>query len=261
MGVAKIYPGSNQDCITKLDEASASVIYADMIYEDKNFEWIRKYWSVLKQGGVFIVQTDYHSVAEVKLFLDAMENSEFFNWLIYKQEWGGTPRVGFPQKHDDILIYCKGSKENVYWDKSKIQIPKVTAGTKLDKKGTGLKTPCSVFDDLGNFSTISKERIKNPDGKNIRWQKPEKLMYRLLAPFVRQGDLVVDPFMGTGTTGVVALELGCDFVGIEMDMDVFLIAKERLKKWIPERMGNINITGANMPKDERKMKSGITNHV
>ena len=205
----------------------ANLIYADMIYENLNFDWVDHYWNMLDENGIFIIQTDYHTVAQMKIYMDNLAvKSNFVSWVIYKQEWGGVPKKGFPHKHDDILIYSKGN--NFKWHGDRIQIPKVTAGTKFDKKGTGLKTPCSVFDDLGNFSTMSKERIKNGNGKNIQWQKPLKLLRRLMYPFLDKGDLVLDPFCGTATSGVVALEIGCEYVGIENNPAVFQIAKERL---------------------------------
>jgi len=207
------------------EPAVFDLIYADMIYENLDFEWISTYWSRVKLDGIFIVQTDYHSVAEVKLFMDNLPYATFVNWLIYKQEWGGVPRNRFPQKHDDILIYCRGNNWKFYPER--IQIPKVTAGTSLDKKGTGLKTPCSVFDDLGNFHTTSKERIKL-DGHNIQWQKPLKLMDRLLLPFTDIDDWVCDPFMGSGTTGEWCKRNNRNFIGIEENKEVFEIAKNRI---------------------------------
>lgn len=208
-------------------DKKADLIYADCMYMELNFDWITKYWEVLKSNGIFQVQTDYHTVAQIKIFMDNLTDSNFVNWLIYKQEWGGTPRKGFPQKHDDILVYSKG--KDFYWDKLPIEIPKKTAGTKFDKKGTGLKTPCSVFDDLGNFSTMSKERIKNPEtGKNIEWQKSMALMNRLLLPFTVEGDLIIDPFLGSGTTAEWCKNNNRNCIGIEMDVNKFNIAKERI---------------------------------
>jgi len=204
----------------------ANLIYADMIYENTDMSWIYKYWDYLANNGVFIVQTDYHTAARVKIILDNLYNSVFINEVIYKQEWGGVPKKGFPIKHDNIYIYSNGDDWKWYGDR--IQIPKKTAGTAFDKKGTGKKTPCSVFDDLGNFSTMDKERIKNADGKNQQWQKPLKLMRRLMLPFLDAGDLVIDPFMGVGSSGVVAKEIGCYYIGIENDPEVFELARKNL---------------------------------
>ena len=59
---------------------------------------------------------------------------------------------------------------------------------------------------------------------------PTELVETVLSNFAKKGETVLDPFMGTGTTGVVAKELGMDFVGIELDGDYFNIAKERINK-------------------------------
>lgn len=222
----------NQDNLDFYCEPNyVDLIYADMLYENDDFSWVSLYWGFLKENGIFIVQTDYHTVAELFLELQSLKNSHFVNWLIYKQEWGGVPKKGFPQKHDDILIFSKG--KHFEWYPNRIQIAKATAGTAFDKKGTGLKTPCSVFDDLGNFSTVSKERIKKGN-KNIQWQKPLKLMDRLLLPFTDAGDIILDPFMGSGTTGEWCIRNNRDFIGIEKDKKVYSIAEERLNKVVKE---------------------------
>jgi site-specific DNA-methyltransferase (adenine-specific) len=203
----------------------ADLIYADTIYEDKDLWWVNSAVLSLKKDGVIIVQTDYHSVAQYKLKLEEY-GLKFVNWCIYKQEWGGTSKRFFSRKHDDILIYANGA--DYKFRAERVQIPKATAGTAFDKKGTGMKTPCDVFDDLGNFSTMSKERVKGPDGKNIKWQKPLKLMNRLLLPFSDEGDMVLDPFLGSGTTAVWCKQNNRSCVGIEHNPNVFKIAQERV---------------------------------
>jgi hypothetical protein len=224
-----LFLDDNVDVMEDLSTANTKVdlIYADCIYEDKGLGWAEYALDLLKDDGIFMVQTDYHTVVDYYLCL--APTLTFVNWLIYKQEWGGVPRNRFAQKHDDILVFCNGY--NWKWHGDRIQIPKATAGTKLDKKGTGLKTPCSVFDDLGNFSTIAVERVKyfTEDGyHNIKWQKPLKLMDRLLLPFTDEGDTILDPFMGSGTTGVWCAMNNRNFIGIEIDKDVYEIAKERI---------------------------------
>ena len=85
-----------------------------------------------------------------------------------------------------------------------------------------------MFYDLGNFSTMSKERIKKNDGHNIQWQKSLKLMNRLCLPFTDVDDLIVDPFMGSGSLGEWAIKNNRNYVGIEYDKIVFELAKQRL---------------------------------
>ena len=207
------------------------LIYADCIYENTNFRWVYRSLRLLKPNGIFIVQTDHHTVSDYYNLLSIREGLTFVNWAIYKQEWGGVSKRYFPRKHDDILIFAKGNDYKFHYDR--VMIPKATAGTALDKRGDGLKIPCDVFDDLGNFHTMSKERVKGKDGKNIQWQKPLKLMERLLAPFTDERDVVLDPFMGTGTTGVWCARNNRKFIGVEIVNEIFATAHNRLSKEMP----------------------------
>jgi site-specific DNA-methyltransferase (adenine-specific) len=202
--------------------------YADMIYEDANFQpWVNLSIDLLKDNGIFMVQTDHHTVAEMKVYLDSkLGKKNFINACIYLNEWGGTPKKGFPKKYDTILIYSKGS--NWKWFGDRIQIPKVTAGTKFDKKGTGLKTPCDVFYDHASFSTMSKERIKTEDNHNVEWQKPYWLMDRLLAPFTDPGDWILEPFGGTFSACRWAKMNDRNAVGIELDPEKFRIGERAI---------------------------------
>lgn len=198
-------------------------IYADMIYEELNLEWLWYAVALLERDGIIVVQTDYHTVSRVKEVLDL--KLQFVNWCIYLNEWGGTPTNRFAQKHDDILIYCNGNDWK--WNKEPIQIPKVTAGTAFDKKGTGMKTPCSVFYDHASFSTMSSERVKLGE-HNIQWQKPEWLMERIMLPFTSEGDTVLDIFAGSMTLGVVCKKYNRGYVGIELNKEVYALGAKRL---------------------------------
>lgn len=216
----------NQDNMTEYrPNRKFDLIFADCIYENMDLDWVYYYWKMLKENSIFIVMTDYHTVAEYKILLDKL--GVLVNWCIYINDWGGTSRKGFPKKHDDILIYCNG--DDFYWDKTEIEIPKATAGTKFDKKGTGLKTPCDVFYDHASFSTMAKERVKTEDGHNIQWQKPQWLMDRLVRPFTKEGDFVADPFMGSGSLGVWCKQNNRNYVGIENNPEVYQLAKERIE--------------------------------
>ena len=155
-----------------------------MIYDNHNLDWLWDAELLLKNSGIMIVQTDYHTLKDVLVEMgEIFGDYNFVNHCIYINDWGGVPKKGFPQKHDDILIFSKG--RNWKWNKDVVQISKKTAGTVFDKKGTGLKTSPNVFYDHVSFSTVSNERIKM-NGKNIQWQKPLWLMDRLVAPFTSE---------------------------------------------------------------------------
>ena len=61
-------------------------------------------------------------------------------------------------------------------------------------------------------------------------QKPINLMKRLLLDFTNQGDTILDPFMGSGTTGVACVQTGRNFIGIEIDPTYFAIAERRIQE-------------------------------
>ena len=75
-----------------------------------------------------------------------------------------------------------------------------------------------------------KERIKKNGKKIHSTQKPESLLHRIILASTNKGDAIFDPFLGTGTTAVVAKKLGREYYGIEKDKKYFLAARERINK-------------------------------
>lgn len=211
-----------------------NLIYADMMYDEFDFSWINLCRDLLADDGSIFVQTDYRSVAELKIYMDSLFGKEnFVNWIIWPYDWGGRSRNRFARKHDDILWYSKTRTYKFYGER--VSIPKITAsGVGFNPSGRDTKIPTDVWSDIGNFHTMSLERIKDNDGKNIHWQKPLRLMDRIILATTDEGDCVVDPFMGTGSTGVSALNLGRFFLGIELDEEIFEVARKRIEDiaWI-----------------------------
>jgi DNA modification methylase len=79
---------------------------------------------------------------------------------------------------------------------------------------------------------MGKERIKNPAHPT---QKPVKVLNHLIRLATNSGDLVFDPFMGVGSTGVAALQLNRRFLGIEIDPAYFRAAEKRIAAITPEQ--------------------------
>ena len=80
------------------------------------------------------------------------------------------------------------------------------------------------------------ERLKDENGaKAHSTQKPEALLHRVLLSSTNPGDVVLDPFFGTGTTGAVAKRLGRRFIGIERDPDYVRVARRRIDAVVPRR--------------------------
>jgi modification methylase len=90
-----------------------------------------------------------------------------------------------------------------------------------------------------------EERLKDTEGKKAHpTQKPEALLHRVLLSASRPGDLVLDPFFGTGTTGAAARRLGRRFVGIERDETYAALAEERIAAVTPASPEDLAVMGS-----------------
>ena len=76
-----------------------------------------------------------------------------------------------------------------------------------------------------------KERLRGDDGRALHpTQKPEEMLKRIILASSQEGDIVLDPFVGSGTTTYVAKKYGRRWIGIEQDKEYVKIAKRRMKK-------------------------------
>lgn len=212
------------DCLTisqKLHDVD--LIYADILYDEPPSEVVLwSFVSCLRSSGALWIQTDYRSVAKVKDTLDHHLDLEFINWCIWNYDWGGRPKDAFGRKHDDLLYYAKVGGKRTFNAKA-VAVPKTVMMCSTKK----WKIPTDVWTDIGNFYTTDNERIK-VGGKNIKWQKPKRLLERIILACTNKNDLVFEPYLGTGTACVVAKELGRDYVGCDTNKVLVKIAKKRL---------------------------------
>jgi len=220
----KTFLGDNKILINKIAHLS-DLVYGDCIYENKDLSWAGQYWTKLAPGGVFIIQTDWHTQHLYRIYMENTLGANFVNHLVWKNEWGNHPKKKFHQCYDDIMIFSKGKNYKFYPER--IQVPKATINKKLNPSGRLTKNATAWVDDI-SLTTTSKERIKLPSGKNIRWQKPQKLYDRIILPFTDEGDLILDPFMGSGSLEKWCVRNNRNCIGMESDEEVYKIAAESL---------------------------------
>lgn len=224
----KLIHGHNLEVKLDTEMNSADVIYCDVIYDDEPaYDVILRYKEYLKPGGLFIIQTDWHTVFEYGLLLSiAQDDFSFVNHLVWKNEWGNHPKDRFHQCFDDILVFSKtGTKHKFYPER--VQVQKVTLTKGLNPSGRTTKTATAWIDGI-TLTTTARERIKTSDGHLIKWQKPLKLFDRILLPFTDENDLIIDPFMGSGTVAEWCKQNHRNYIGIELDDEVYNIAKQRV---------------------------------
>ncbi len=121
---------------------------------------------------------------------------------------------------EDILWYVVDEREHTF-NKISSSILKKTKGMDL-KNGNACRALSNVWTDIPPLVPWSRERVAHPT------QKPLFLMDRIIRVFSNEGDTVLDPFLGSGTTAVACGRLNRDCVGFESDPGYFRICEERL---------------------------------
>jgi site-specific DNA-methyltransferase (adenine-specific) len=182
---------------------------------------IREVHRVLAPEGSLYLHVDWRTVHHVRLLLDEVFGAErFLNELVWAYDYGGRARDRWPRKHDTILWYAKGDRW--HFDREAIdRIPYLAPGLVGPEKAARGKLPTDVW-----WMTIvppaSAERTGYPT------QKPVRLLERIVAASSRPGDLVLDPYAGSGTTGVAAERLGRRWLLIDRNPVAVEIARARL---------------------------------
>ena len=203
------------------------VVFADYVYENLNFEWASKYFKMLKEGGVMIAMSDYHSDYRYRVYMEDVLGATFINDAKWKNEWGNYKKDRFNQCFDSIMIYTNVESGWKFYPE-RIQVPKATAKSKgLNRFGKDTKPATAWIDDI-TLTTVAKERVKKPDGKLIRWQKPLGLYNRIISPFTDENDWIIDAFAGSGSLGKWCRLNGRNYMGIEYDTEVYKLAKNNI---------------------------------
>lgn len=192
-------------------------------YKDFTKKWLKKCWDVLKSNGSLYVSCNYHNIGEI-IYI-AKELGFKLNNIITWYKPNAMPSVikrTFTHATEYVCWFVKGNGWKFNYKKLKELNPETTkAGNKKQMR------------DFINFITLpvvqGKERLKRADGRALHpTQKPEKLLEIIIEASSDKGDLVLDPFFGTGTTGVVANRLGRNWIGIEINPLYVKAAKKRL---------------------------------
>lgn len=215
--------------LKRLKGTSVTSIVGYSDHHDDYLEFMREHVEemhrCLKPTGTMYLHLDWHHVHYVKVMCDdVFEQKNFMNEIIYSYDYGSRGKNRWPRKHDNILVYAKKFGQHTFnWDDID-RLPYVThpirKGQKRDSRG---KVPTDVW-PLGIIGTASKERTKYPN------QKPIRLIQRAIIASSNSGDLIVDPFCGSGTTGCAALNTGRKFVIADSSEDAISVMRDRFNK-------------------------------
>ena len=216
----------NIDNAKYIPERTFHLIFADFVYENLDFEWANYYWHWLREGGIFISMSDFHSDYLLRTYMENVLEATFVSHLVWKNEWGNHPKDRYHQCFDSILVYSNITSGWKFYS-DKIQVPKVTKSKGLNPSGRETKTATAWIDDI-TLTTVSKERVKKQDGHLIKWQKPIRLYDRIISPFTKEGDWILDIFAGSGSLGKWCKQNNKNYVGLELDKEAFELAEENI---------------------------------
>jgi len=176
---------------------------------------------ILKPHGSLYFHIDYREVHYCKMMLDGIFGRDaFLNEIIWAYDFGGRPRDRWPPKHDNILFYAKCPGQHVFNVDEIERIPYMAPGLVGREKAERGKLPTDTW-----WHTIVPTNSAEKTGYPT--QKPLGVVRRAIQASSRRGDVVLDFFAGSGTTGVAAMELGRRFILVDNNMDALMVMARR----------------------------------
>jgi site-specific DNA-methyltransferase (adenine-specific) len=183
---------------------------------------------LLAPDGSLFLHLDYREVHYCKVLLDAIfGRSSFLNEIIWAYDYGARSRRRWPAKHDTILWYARDPARYVFNYAAVDRIPYLAPGLVGPAKAARGKTPTDVW-----WHTIVSPTGREKTGYPT--QKPLGILKRIVAVHSEPGDLVLDPFAGSGTTGEAAALLGRRFLLIDKSPAAVRVMRRRLAPFDPE---------------------------
>ena len=181
-------------------------------------------WRLLNQTGTLYLHLDYRESHYAKVLLDALFGRDcFLNEIIWAYDYGGKSKNRWPAKHDTILVYVKDPAKYFFNSTEVDREPYMAPGLVTPEKVAKGKLPTDVW-----WHTIVSPTGKEKTGYPT--QKPMGVLRRIVQASSREGDLVLDFFGGSGTTGAVAAELGRRFILVDQNAESIEVIRERFSK-------------------------------
>lgn len=181
---------------------------------------------VLKPTGSIYLHCDQTASSHLRLLMDAVFGpGNLQNEIIWGYRTGGVSKKRFARKHDTILFYGKSDQPKFYPMKERIYYKKPFFSSEQDENGRYFADVYirDVWDDVKPVINVSAERLEYPT------QKPEALLKRIIEASSNEGDTVLDPFCGCGTTIAVAQRLKRRWIGIDITHLATTLIKHRLQ--------------------------------
>jgi site-specific DNA-methyltransferase (adenine-specific) len=180
-------------------------------------------YRILSTHGTLYFHIDYREVHYCKLLLDQIFGRQcFLNEIIWAYDYGGRTKKRWPPKHDNILVYVKNPEHYTFNVAEIDRIPYMAPGLVGPEKAARGKLPTDTW-----WHTIVATNGKEKTGYPT--QKPLGILNRMIRASSNPGELVLDFFAGSGTTGVSCLELGRRFILIDNNPQALQVMRQRFR--------------------------------
>lgn len=250
--INRVHEGDCLNLIEKIDDECIDLIVCDGPYgitanqwdkisdiQSYNLNLIKLFSRVLKPGGALYLFGKDDCID----FIDYRPYLQLNRKIIwYQPSRLSQGKLNYTNNYDLIAYFTKGKAKTFNLDAIRVpqlvelehrlrceKVPSVVNGqykkTKFNKAG---KNPGDVWGDIKQLTYKSKELINRAFLNTI--QKPEKLIERIVKASSNEGDLILDPFSGVGTTFVVCKRLHRNFIGFEINPEYIQITNERVDK-------------------------------
>ncbi len=188
-------------------------------YDEFTYEWLNECKRILKKDGAIWVIGSYHNIFRVGT---AIQNLGF--WILNDVIWNkNNPMPNFrgtrfTNAHETLIWASKSEKSKYTFNYQSLKC----LNDDLQMRSNWSLPICS-----------GSERLKKNGKKIHSTQKPESLLHRILLATSNKNDLILDPFLGSGTSAAVAKKLGRNYFGIEKEKNYFKAAEQRINATKP----------------------------
>ncbi|MCH7964576.1 MAG: site-specific DNA-methyltransferase [Bacteroidetes bacterium] len=199
-------------------------------YSEYLDSWLSKIKNKLKDNASIYICGDYNSSTSIHLI--GIKHFNLVNRITWQREKGRGAKTNWKNSSEDIWFFSVSKNYKFYVDRVK-EKRKVIAPYKVNGKPKDW-----METDVGNFRITYPSNIwtdlsvpywSMPENTDHPTQKPEKLLAKIILASSDEGDIVFDPFLGSGTTSVVAKKLGRNYIGVEKDLTYCCFAEKRLE--------------------------------
>jgi len=202
-------------------------------YDNFTKAWLAGARRVMKKDATLFVIGSYHNIFRIGAILQ-----DLGFWILNDIIWHkANPMPNFRGRR------FTNAHETILWAAKSATAKNYTFNYRLLKAGN---EDCQVRSDWFLPLCTGAERLKDLSGRKLHpTQKPESLLFRILLAASSKGDVVLDPFFGSGTTGAAAKRLNRSFIGIEREVSYITAARERIDAVTPLPPGALASVPAN----------------